>query len=192
MTLAVISPHLDDAIFSLGEHLAGRVATIICPFGGTPRDGVGKAKYERLIAEHDLVCTKMGLHYVNGHYLDDVYSDTRDIRDLAGWLYDMLNVADATDVWMPFGIHHPDHLLVTLASLEAVDRFDIGFCMYEELPYRVLYPRQVNHDVVEDAELLGYTPNLELKKEMCRMYASQIGDEIERCLYVPERLWRIR
>ena len=42
-------------------------------------------------------------------------------------------------------------------------------------------------------ELQGYDPsNLNKKRELCRMYASQVDDQLERCLYAPERLWVAR
>lgn len=185
MSLAVLSPHLDDAAFSLAEHLSVRPdATIITPFGATPSDMVGKLKYNKLHYEHGNACKLLKAHIVNGPFLDDVYADTRDITNLTDWVADALQGFD--EVWFPIGIHHPDHLLTTTATWRNISAQK--FALYEELPYRVLYP----HTPLGEYWYVDGSPSaLEFKRKVCRMYESQIGPDIERCLYAPERLWRV-
>jgi LmbE family N-acetylglucosaminyl deacetylase len=187
--IGVVSPHLDDAVFSVAEHMIGHdPVTIICPFGGVPEDEAGRTKYLTLLTEHADVCNAFGWGSSVGPFLDDVYIETRSIRLLDEWLSQTLKGFD--EVWFPFGIHHPDHRLVAKACRSFWNGDGIGVCVYEELPYRVLYPDLSPMHTI--GELLGYTPRLEQKKAACRTYASQINDDIERCLYVPERLWRVR
>ncbi len=189
MNVAVISPHLDDAVFSVAEHMLSHPDwkfTIITPCAGIPPDATGEAKYLRLLAEHDEVCEAGGWNYVNGPFLDDVYGPDN-LNGLGVWLRRVLRhgPSDQYDEWwVPMGIHHPDHLEVRRVA-GRIGRPTARFLEYEELPYRVLYPPSRGRD-----GLIGYDPSmLERKRELCRMYASQIGPEIERCLYVPERLW---
>ncbi len=190
MKVAVISPHLDDAVFSVAEHMLSRPEwefTIITPCAGYPPDEAGAAKYQRLLGEHDEVIEATGWKQVNGPFLDDVYGPDN-LDGLPDWLHGWLQPGrgDLYDEWWaPMGIHHPDHLEVRRV-VGRIGRPAARFLEYEELPYRVLYPPQRGRN----AELIGYDPSmLERKRELCRMYASQIGPEIERCLYVPERLW---
>ncbi len=182
MRVAVISPHLDDAVFSVAEHMLSRPDwdfTIITPFAAAPE---GNEKYATLRAEHSAVCAAGGWTEVNGPFFDDAFATRTDISTLRLWLQ-LATPPDVEAVWMPVGIHHPDH-----RSVRAATRNDgTPFWLYEELPYRVLYPREFG---LQARKMVGYDPSmLERKKELCRMYASQIGPDIERCLYVPERLW---
>lgn len=187
MSIAVVSPHLDDATFSVGEHMIGHnPVTIVCPFGGVPDDTAGRTKYLTLLAEHANVCNSYGWGSHVGPYLDDVYDDSRSLSGLQRWLLDAVD--GFTDVWIPWGIHHPDHKEVAGACKVLADYGDCGICIYEELPYRVLYPVSP----LFFGTLLGYTPRLRAKQDACRTYASQINEDIERCLYVPERVWRLR
>ena len=185
MRVAVISPHLDDAVFSVAEHMLSRPDwhfTIITPFAAAPE---GNEKYATLRAEHAAVCAAGGWTEVNGPFFDDGFDIPPDVKSLQLWL--ALAIGPSVDeVWAPVGIHHPDHRTARLALAE-VGGGTSQMWLYEELPYRVLYPAEFG---LRARQLVGYDPSmLERKKELCRMYASQIGPDIERCLYVPERLW---
>ncbi len=189
MRVAVISPHLNDAVFSVAEHMLSRPDwefTIVCPFGGQPLDEPHRSKYLILHDEHQRVCEFAGWDFINGPFLDDAARSVDVVfHELLAWvdniLYDVMRPAQ---VWWPVGIHHPDHHLV--AQCEGTpQRFH-----YEELPYRVLYPPRLWGQL---GELQGYDPsNLNKKRELCRMYASQVDDQLERTLYAPERLWAPR
>lgn len=193
--IGILSPHLDDAAFSLAEHLKHRPgAVIICPFGGIPTDNAGRRKYNRLHAEHEIASKMLEAVPVSGPFLDDVYEGTRDLSGLQEWMYRTVSEWRITDLWSPLGIHHPDHHIVAVSGLLLASNLDIGYCIYEELPYRTLYPEQACplRTQLEYGELLGAPHHLKFKKAVCEAYASQMGEDIERCLYVPERLWRIK
>lgn len=200
MKVAVISPHLDDAIFSVAENMLSRTDwdfTIICPLAGIPDDEAGAHKYNLLTIEHVLACSRHRWAIINGPFLDDVYGP-QDAGDLHAWLVSALNdqEVDFDAVWMPLGIHHPDHQIVAAAAFAAVISGGSPWTawIYEELPYRVLYPAETAAFFLGAIGPVpeGYDPAwLETKKVLCRTYASQIGPDLERCLYVPERLWRV-
>lgn len=196
----ILSPHHDDALFSLGETMMQMIGrdeevTVATPMAGVPADHWGQTKALRLDAEHVEVMKAMRAHMVNGPWLDDCYpAEAHDGLDR--WIGNLMNEADV--VWVPAGIHHPDHITVAAAAQGAYQacRRRPKLVVYEELPYRVLYPEEAVR-VVElwrlghDAQMVGHSHHLAAKRDLCRRYESQMGEDIERCLYVPERAWRL-
>lgn len=99
----VLSPHLDDAVFSCGASLvewsaAGRRVLVATPFAGSPPGGVspfaqelhdlwGLSDAEEVLAtrraEDAAALKSLGLVWRHGHLLDAVYRSGED----AGWLY---------------------------------------------------------------------------------------------------------
>lgn len=210
MKIAVISPHVDDAVFSVGEHMLSRPDdefTIVSACGVVPLDGQFIGKYKRLLAEHAEACERGGWEMANGNFVDDAVTKdylsphTGDLQELTEWHAETLQrrgVAVSIDKfdewWVPFGIHHPDHRHVRHA-VGQINRPTARVMFYEELPYRVLYPKEATQLTANSlcAEIVGFGPlgqQLEAKQRLCRVYASQIGPDIERSLYAPERLWR--
>lgn len=198
MKIAVISPHLDDAVFSVAEHMLSRPDDQFCivtPCGGIDGpDDAYRAKYLRLHREHRDVLMATGWGATDGAFLDDA-AGPDGLRNVQSWLEHVLQEGgrDLFDEWwVPFGIHHPDHIAVH-AACARIGRPSARYVLYEELPYRVLYPPMILPPIALQGEMDGYDPSmLERKRELCRLYVSQIGPEVERCLYVPERLWRSR
>jgi LmbE family N-acetylglucosaminyl deacetylase len=192
MRVAVISPHLDDAVFSVAEHMLSRPDwefTIVTPFGGQPLDEPHRSKYLILHDEHQRVCEYAGWDFTNGPFLDDAAAGSEPWHEelLSDWLHGVTK--DFDSLWWPVGIRHPDHRAVRYAlhSSVVLDAVVDRLWLYEELPYRVLYPFCPDSDF---GTIIGYDPsNLHKKRELCRMYASQVDDQLERCLYAPERLW---
>lgn len=201
MRVAIVSPHLDDAIFSVAEHMLSKPCDeylIVCPFAAIPTDDAGRAKYERLLAEHAAVVSSLRERGIdaaelNGPFLDDVYG-AQNADQIAEWFLDELKNEEIAELWSPVGIYHPDHLLAAYVTGKGLaKRLGTRWAAYEELPYRVLYPSDALLRLPEGCEMRGYDPShLEAKKELCRMYESQIGPDLERDLYVFERLWSPR
>src|SRR6266568_5039913 len=110
MTAIVLSPHTDDAVFSIGDHLCGLDAkTVVSPMAAIPADNTGRTKHETLRSEHSTAMGIIDAEFVNGPFLDDVYAPPdRGIFD--AWLSSQLRSADM--VYIPVGIKHFDHLLV--------------------------------------------------------------------------------
>lgn len=214
MKIAVISPHVDDALFSVGEHMLSRPNdefTVVCPCAAPflPAEEPDHSKYRILLAEHDDVMARGGWKALNGPFFDDGARSRghgRDMLDLKHphilemWLVSALQFSnddafrDVYDEWwVPFGIYHPDHVDVAMAA-GRIARPTARWSIYEELPYRVDHPEYAPR-VSGRYELTGFGPlgeQLEAKRRLCHVYASQIGPNIERCLYAPERLWRFK
>jgi LmbE family N-acetylglucosaminyl deacetylase len=199
----VISPHHDDALFSVGETILGLLDTghtvrVVTPMGGHPTGERGRMKADRLATEHRAALSEAGTGAtsVDGPFLDDCYEASHD--GLVGWIQRQMTVADI--VWCPVGIHHPDHLTVAGASLKAWEHLGRlpQLRLYEELPYRVLYPSHAEGRIREwrktlgPLELLGYPSHqLDRKIAVVGMYESQMGEDIRRALFVPERAWSV-
>lgn len=200
MKVAVVSPHADDAIFSCAEHMLSRDQdsyTIMCPLNGVPVRGPGKEKHTTLLEEHAAACRALRVSVIDGPFLDDVYAKDHTDDDLYQW-FCQRQLGDYHQVWLPAGIHHPDHVSVREAADRALRHVEAPCrrLMYEELPYRVLYPELavlVKNMHSTEPDLVGCSPKfLDRKKELCRMYASQVDDELERSLYAHERMWALR
>lgn len=191
MKTAIISPHTDDAIFSLGSLLSsphnwGDV-TVVSPFAGIPGDEAGRKKHITLRSEHEKACQILNLNIINGDFFDDVYGK-QDERSVRGWFSKVLIKERFDHILIPLGIHHPDHELVR--DIFLVNFKFTGF--YVELPYRVLYPEieDMLSDKVSFMKRLKTIQHNPIKEKAVETYVSQtLGGEVIKQLYVEERLW---
>lgn len=192
MRIAVISPHLDDAVFSVGERMLqqaekGNDIVTVCPIAGVPHEEPHRSKYLTLLKEHDEVCVAMGWQNILGPFFDDAVPQERRLPGvMREWLLGVIRECRPDRVWSPCGIHHPDHLWV---AREMPLIAGVVWCVYDELPYHSLYPEiQTQHGA-----FVPYTrdPKVTLRKRWaCNMYASQMNSpDLEKHLYLPERLW---
>lgn len=187
----IVSPHSDDALFSLGSYISRLVnspsneVTILSPFAGIPPDEPGEKKHKLLRKEHTKACSIMGVNYINGDFLDDVYPAT-DTYDLIQWFVKALKGYDV--IYVPLGIHHPDH--ITIRNL-FVENFDFHY-YYEELPYRVLYPALRTELLLDLIRGEPQTFNHEKKKEEAvQAYKSQLkSPDLLNQLFVTEIIWK--
>lgn len=198
MSTVVISPHTDDALFSIGAYLShlDDEVTIAAPMAGIPADEAGHVKHVTLRAEHERA-TSHALTYpklLNGDFLDDVADDRPPVAMLTAWLRGAITGAD--NVFVPVGIHHPDHVMVSDAMIGLLAGHP-RVCFYEELPYRLLYPELLPARRVDIVSALGYYdvetiwPN-PIKERAVRLYESQVDDELIVKLMSPEHIWRMR
>lgn len=188
--IAIVSPHLDDGIFSLGAYSEwaikkGHKVTVFTPFGATPKDEVGKKKYDLLHQEHMDACDILGVDYMNGPFLDDVYPGLDHDR-LRDWFEVVLLREQKFDlILVPLGIRHPDHKAVR----EACDKLTSG-AYYSDLPYATDYPEEA----AELSKNMTITSRIEsdegeLKEKAVRAYASQtLGDVVDRVMQ-KEIIW---
>lgn len=210
--MKVISPHLDDAILSLGQFLAatpGTVVVTVC--AGLPAKDV-LTDYDRATGalssrnamtlrrqEDAEACAEVGalprwLDFLDGQYprAGYGYAPTLPMAEAI-----RVHLPPNEHVFAPLGIGHPDHLLVARACREAA--YD-ELLLYEELPYRVLWPEQV-FQALDEVESEGWrldplpwpTPagDRAVKERAIAKYRSQFPAGADNpCLLVPERVWR--
>lgn len=202
MTTVVFSPHCDDAIWSLGAHLAtlDDDVLIAVPMAAISTDDVGRRKYETIHAEHQAACDLLDVKTELGPFLDDVYPDAPR-GHLGAWLASFFHQADT--IYVPFGIHHPDHVAVADALVAMHDSFPAKVWFYEELPYRVEYgPLAAARRERTIATLGGAWTGCsamptDRKREACLAYVSQtnhygtdvLDTDLVDKLMTTERIW---
>lgn len=189
MTLVVVSPHLDDAVFSCGSLLAAqalgnRRPVVVTVCAGVPEDdgyvtqldraaGFASSR-EAVLARRleDLAAADLlGYDAVHLDVLDGQY-DRDDPLDRRGAIRSAVvdAVADLAAIgWAviaPLGIRHADHRLVREALDPGADAF------YAELPYRVLWPEAMPEVAAPDLVL----PTCPAKEAAILCYRSQLGD----------------
>jgi LmbE family N-acetylglucosaminyl deacetylase len=146
--VAVVSPHLDDAVLSAWLVLAeARSVRVITCFAGSPA-GVFRGRWDERTgivsaaaavaarrAEDVRALALTGSEPVHLDLLDDQYREGPDASTacLAQPLRD--NLAGAAEVWLPAAIGaHPDHVAARDAALAAT-RTGQRVRMYADLPY---------------------------------------------------------
>ena len=170
--VVVLSPHLDDAAFSLGATIAmsaraGSRVTIVTVFAGDPASGKPAGEWDRLAGfssagdaararreEDRRACDLLGAAPVWLEFEDEQYGPERDPRAVWGSLERIVEGAGA--VLAPgFPLLHADH--AWLARLVR-DRFEgpgqAG--LYVEQPYATWYRGdKARPDLMRFSELLG-------------------------------------
>lgn len=202
----ILSPHLDDAVLSLGQFMQTEPCTVVTVFAGSPRDGLtdydascgfttsAQAMTKRL-AEDAAALDMLGADHRWLNFLDMQYGQpTRDDE-----LTEALDPFLQPDVMVPLGLGHPDHVQVA-RCVRAAAPVGMPMFFYEEAPYRTLHPEQAHAALVE-MQLNGWkrqdlpfpleSGNRYFKASAIGHYASQFPNGADDpCLLVPERVWR--
>lgn len=199
--LLIVSPHLDDAVLSCGQLMAGRPECIVASvFAGAPPRPEIQTTYDRacgfanagdaIAARHredtsalvELGATARRLAYPDHQYreVELLHVDPVDIAaDLAA-LVDTEGVSMAIG---PLGLAHPDHELTAEAfRLLHSMRRGLEVWLYEDLPSRVLWPDQVPARLAWWRDVAGYNPTLSFagtgplaaKRRAISRYGSQV------------------
>lgn len=210
MNNLIFCPHTDDAIFSLGDYIIGNNSnfTIAAAFAGIPTDDVGYKKHTKLRQEHHEACSMIGAKYINGDLLDDVYGE-QDKFALIRWIKENIVKHDVEEVsnlnvFIPLGIHHPDHVLLSDCLFKIINHYNCTFFIYAELPYRLSYP-ELYKSRLEDINSIYNLENVSVKFtqnkiDAIKKYNSQIAhvhdpsyidEDLIGKLIVEEKLWKV-
>jgi LmbE family N-acetylglucosaminyl deacetylase len=155
INLIVLSPHLDDGVFSCGEAIAsaGR-AVVITVFAGMPSAGSqltawdaacgfqsGDAVMAARRREDENALDRLGAIPLWLDFLDAQYGPRPSPTDIAPYLFAAIRAAWKerwiNRVCFPLGLFHSDHVLVHEATLDVIDEFpDAEWVLYEDMPYR--------------------------------------------------------
>lgn len=150
----VVSPHLDDAMLSMGARIRRgmTVATVfaeippawswpspfdnMCGFGSSVEAVIARRK-EDLNATAELGATSVWLPFLDGQYGID-----RDLDQMRELLTDLFR--QHAHAAVPLGLAHPDHRLVAKVCRQAASTFVGGrFVVYADLPSANLWPSHV-------------------------------------------------
>lgn len=212
----VVSPHLDDAVLSCGQFIAGRRdTTVVTVYAGGPDDLAQSTEFDRnsgFASAHVAMRTRrkeddaalkvlrsspLRLGFIDDQYDNPEHDDTQGTVDaIVDSIRLELSSLGCSELLGPLGLAHPDHLAVSEACLALARSCKVW--LYEELPSRVLWPDQVCARLVEldergfdtSLDFIGTGPYHE-KARAVASYKSQQWALDRRCLYVPERFHRV-
>lgn len=217
----VVSPHLDDAVFSCAMLLARHPgATVATAFAGIPdgfgeltewdaASGFGSAEAGmRRRREEDrraLAILSAAPRWLD--FLDSQYRDTPSRAALAAGLRGIVDELGPATVLMPAGLFHSDHLLVHDAMLDVRRALGgIDWLVYEEALYRPI-PGLLQRRLAALAEagiraapVAGEAPSSAKSVAKCEAvacYASQLQALARTVkagygdIFEPERYWRL-
>lgn len=154
MTL-VISPHLDDAVLSLGGLLDQ--STIVTVFAGIPPPWYWPSPFDNASGftrsddavsarrdEDDAACAELRSKALHLHFLDGQYGMPRDELQIVSLLGHIIDTRPGVDVAVPLGLAHPDHRLVAkLCRLLVMPGRARDWLVYADLPSAKLWPGHI-------------------------------------------------
>lgn len=210
----ILSSHLDDAILSAGQFIAGRGdCDVLTVFSGIPMKNKLLTDYDKSCGfktskdamvvrrQEDMeACAILNARPIHTKRLDSQYYNSEDsvyLPDLVE-LEEFIKKGKYEKVIAPLGLNHPDHILLS----ETILRFELkNLYLYEDLPHRVTHPELVferlerlRDDLLHELELefIGDGPIAD-KIRALWCYRSQMnrGDLNPYNLYVPERFWHV-
>ena len=194
--LAVVSPHLDDAVLACGERLAATPgAVVVTVFAGRPpttspmtpwdaaagfRDGddvIGVRRAEDAAALRVLDATPLWLDF-----LDAQYATPPELSRVSGAIDAALHTIAPATVLIPLGLFHSDHALVHEAALAcARASADREWIAYEEPMYRRVpevlarrFAALAAAGITLEREAPAGRPAGELKRRAIGCYGSQL------------------
>lgn len=211
----IVSPHLDDAVLSVGQVMAGRVdMTVATVFSGVPNDC-------RQLTSYDANCgfesaelairarrgeDAAALRCLDAHpywldFADNQYGEPVNEPAIVDALAAAVDEVAPKLLIGPLGLAHPDHHTTRRAYQRLVVDTTIEAWIYEDLPSRVMWPEEVPEALAWWKEKghrpeLGFvgTGPLRRKQEALGCYASQLWalrGLNEHAYLVPERVWRL-
>lgn len=220
--ILVVSPHLDDAIYSCANLLiAHRGSSVVTVFAGAPNvmhDGYNSAstgepfapdaitvrREEDRVALDRVNATPIWLELFEADY-EDHRPDVRYVDLIRDDLIRVINDVRPASVFVPLGLIHPDHLAVSEACEALWSGDDVTWYVYMDLPYGMAHPRNVKKRLrklrraAPLVEFDGFVGDHDIKHELIALYGSQY--EATRRNYrkvfddterFEERYWQVR
>lgn len=164
----VLSPHFDDAVFSIGGLIATEPeqTTVVTVFAGVPIGGTAgrwdrrsgfataeEAMASRAAENHDALAHLgvasrgvRNLDFLDGQYRGDADAGNTDLRALIGAVIRELatELGGEVDLLAPASAWHPDHGVVTDAALDISGTLPAGcrIFLYQDQPYAYLELRR--------------------------------------------------
>jgi LmbE family N-acetylglucosaminyl deacetylase len=217
--VVVVSPHLDDGVFSCGQLLADHPGSVVVTlFAGRPPAGAGLTEWDAAAgfrAGEDVIAARrredcaalrlLGARPVWLDFRDSQYGDTPGVGALAGALDAALDATGLPAVFVPLGLFHSDHRLAHEAALGLVRRrpgrdwYAYADALYRHIPGLV-------DDRLRALAAAGFavapiettpTPAGEVKRRAVAAYRSQLralatpGRPGHADAFAPERYWRL-
>lgn len=193
----IISPHLDDAVFSCAGELSGATVVTIC--AGVPPEDTPPSDFDRRAGfrsareamrarreeDHDAAAV-LGFTPRHMDQLDHAYGG----GDLVGAVGSALAGLDAgADVYGPLGLRHPDHKLIAAAFRTIARTRHLSAWVYEDQPYAYVWPEDLEGAIAHVDTIAFTRPSPPDKREAVDAYRSQIGPQTHMAaIMAPERI----
>jgi len=217
--IAVISPHLDDAVLGCGQLLSSRPGSVVitalagppasyetvtgwdAAAGFRPGDDVIAARR----AEDHAALAILDARPVWLDFPDDQYGPSPSVNLLAGALDRAVIANGLTTVYIPLGLFHNDHKLTHAAALRVLDRHPgLAWYGYEEPNYRLVANlRSERLQALLAAGIIAtptggsFDAGRDAKRAAVAEYRSQLralaspGKPGTEDVFGPERYWRL-
>ncbi|MGZ8794396.1 MAG: PIG-L deacetylase family protein [Gaiellaceae bacterium] len=213
--VTVVSPHLDDAAFSIGATIAravhgGAGVLVVTVLAGDPTSAAPAAAWDRACGfdtvgaaargrrqEDDRACAALGARPFWLSFGDSQYEHERGADDDQVWAELEPHLAEADLVLLPgFPLLHGDHAWVTELVAGRLGS-DLGLAFFVEQPYAARAKCRPSADTrgpggreVEWKRQPSRLTDRHAKGRACRAYRSQFGgrEHLERRLLLPELL----
>lgn len=209
--LVIISPHLDDAVFSCAALIAKHQTRIITICAGLPaevsppgdfdtmagfRTGADALRQRRV--EDIQAAAVLGCEMVHAGCVEDQYDRTPGHADrVRRAVHDAMEGVHTGDIALgPLGLRHPDHKFVATAFRECIEEIGCSAWLYEELPYRALWPEHLRPAIKASgcaaaSEYFADTAPA-IKHRALRCYITQLVGMDTQPLLLPERYHRLQ
>lgn len=214
MSILVYSPHLDDAVLSVGQIIASYPGAVVATaFAGYPEPGGPATTYDERCgfesgwsavhtrrAEDVQALASLGAVPMHLEFLDAQYDTSRDedslVKRMKRRICEVHDHVSPDHTFIPLGISHPDHDLLARVCLSALVGRDEVY-VYADLPYRVQFPELTAHvfrrRVMPASSGVQFVnagrDQLPLKMRAVFCYKSQLWGVDEWCTFVPERIY---
>ena len=218
----MISPHLDDAVLSCGQLIKSRQGTIITTIlAGFPpgthegwsgrTTGLSVAEDANLMRreEDQRASLSLGARTIWIDIPAQEYGPTVSPSERLLRIQQSIVTAVATtevrSVFVPLGLTHPDHIIVSDVALLAVLASNLESYVYMEMPYGQARPGRVRRRLRRIGRQFKIDPlepfvgDLQKKAEAVNAYSSQVealqqgfGRYFNRVFTDPEKYWRVR
>lgn len=209
--LVVFSPHLDDAVFSSGALIAKHQTRVISICAGIPAEDVPPGDFDVMAGfrtaadairqrrvEDVQAAAILGCEMVHMDCAEDQYDRKPDRPDrVRKTVAAAFRSVHASDILIaPLGLRHPDHELVRDAFCDLVAEIDCTAWLYEELPYRALWPEHIRPAIEASGcdaatEYFAHTAPA-IKHRALRCYMTQLVGMDTQPLLLPERYHRLK
>lgn len=219
--LFVVSPHLDDAVFSCGMLLASHPSSVVCTvLAGTPEvpqrrqwdidSGFADSSValSARLREDDQALASLAAAAVRLPFLDGQYGEPPPVSRVAAALAEEVRRRPSLLLLVPMGLWHSDHVLVSDACCEMLSMLKRFQCLvYEDALYRTIpgAARQRRDALAERGFCLSPPANRNLeplrktgaaaaKRRGVCAYRSQLralADPYPNDLAEPERYWQL-
>jgi LmbE family N-acetylglucosaminyl deacetylase len=210
--LVVFSPHLDDGVFSCAALIAKHQTRVISICAGIPTeevppgdfdvmagfrtaaDAIRQRRVEDVQAGAILGCEMIHMDCVEDQYDRGMPGRAGRVRKTVATALQSVTPGDI--LLAPLGLRHPDHELVRSAFCDLVAGADCAAWMYEELPYRALWPEHVRPAIEasgSDATTQYFTHLAPaIKHRALRCYMTQLVGMDTQPLLLPECYHRLK